>query len=65
MKINYQKSEVSFSRVVTIDQREDLMGILNMRRVEKHDKYLGISFVTGRSKKSIFDSIIDRIWKKL
>ncbi|XP_048489793.1 uncharacterized mitochondrial protein AtMg00310-like [Beta vulgaris subsp. vulgaris] len=41
------------------------MGILNMRQVEKHEKYLGILSISGRSKKAVFDSLLDRIWKKL
>ncbi|XP_048499711.1 uncharacterized protein LOC104890046 isoform X5 [Beta vulgaris subsp. vulgaris] len=64
-KINYEKSEVSFSKGVSQEQQEALMGILKMRRVDKHDKYLGIPSIAGRSKKAIFDSILDRIWKKL
>ncbi|XP_048492142.1 uncharacterized protein LOC125493157 [Beta vulgaris subsp. vulgaris] len=64
-KINYEKSEVSFSKGVSIAQKVELMGILKMRQVEKHEKYLGIPSITGRSKKLMFDSLLDRIWKKL
>lgn len=64
-KINYDKSEVSFSRGFSIEQREVLVGNLKMRQVEKHEKYLGIPSISGRSKKAIFESLIDRIWKKL
>ncbi|XP_010690686.1 uncharacterized protein LOC104904188 [Beta vulgaris subsp. vulgaris] len=64
-KINYEKSEVSFSRGVSIKQREDLTNVLNMRQVENHEKYPGIPFISGRLKKLIFDSLLDRIWKKL
>ncbi|XP_048499407.1 putative ribonuclease H protein At1g65750 isoform X2 [Beta vulgaris subsp. vulgaris] len=64
-KINYDKSEVSFSRGVSIEQREELKNILNMRQVDRHEKYLGIPSISGRSKKAVFDSLMDRIWKKL
>ena len=64
-KINYEKSEVSFSKGVSIAQREELANILHMRQVDRHAKYLGIPSVTGRSKTVIFDSLMDRIWKKL
>ena len=64
-KINYEKSEVSFSRGVSVEQREVLAGILNMRQVDRHEKYLGIPSISGRSKKLLFDSLLDRIWKKL
>ena len=41
------------------------MNVLNMRQVTRHEKYLGIPSISGRSKKLIFDSLLDRIWKKL
>ena len=47
-KINYDKSEVSFSRGVSVEQKEDLLGLLNMRQVDRHGKYLGITTVAGR-----------------
>ena len=46
-------------------QREELTNILSMWQVEKHEKYLGIPSICGRSKKTLFDSLFDRIWKKL
>lgn len=64
-KINYEKSEVSFSRGVSSMQRNELTNLLNMRQVDRHEKYLGIPSISGRSKKVIFDSLMDRIWKKL
>ena len=64
-KINYDKSEVSFSRGVSIERKAELTRILNMRQVDKHDRYLGIPSISRRSKKQIFDSLLDRIWKKL
>ena len=42
---------------------EELVEILKMRQVEKHEKYLGIPSLGGRSKKFIFDSLLDIIWK--
>lgn len=42
-----------------------LLGVLNMCRVEEHAKYLWIPTIIGRSKKSIFASVKDRIWKNL
>ncbi|XP_021736509.1 uncharacterized protein LOC110703057 [Chenopodium quinoa] len=65
LKINFEKSEVSFSRGVSTEQQEELMGILKMRTVDRHSKYLGIPTIVGRSKKAIFGALLDRIWKKL
>ncbi|XP_057249396.1 uncharacterized protein LOC130590838 [Beta vulgaris subsp. vulgaris] len=64
-KINYDKSEVSFSKGVSTTQKEELMNLLKMRRVDRHEKYLGIPTVAGRSKKAVFGALLDRIWKKL
>ena len=64
-KINYDKSEVSFSRGVNTEQKEELMRLLHMRQVDRHEKYLGIPTVAGRSKKAVFGALLDRIWKKL
>ncbi|XP_056697634.1 uncharacterized mitochondrial protein AtMg00310-like [Spinacia oleracea] len=36
-----------------------------MRLVQVHAKYLGIPTIIGRSKKSVFATLKDRIWKKL
>lgn len=33
--------------------------------MEKHYKYLGIPTTSGSSKKLMFRSILDRVWKKL
>lgn len=39
--------------------------MLQMKQVEKHHKYLGIPTVSGGSKKIMFKSILDRVWRKL
>ena len=64
-KINYEKSKVSFSKGVSAEQQEELMGVLKMRQVDSHCKYLGLPTVVGRSKEVMFTTLIDRIWKKL
>lgn len=50
---------------MSTDQKDDLMGHLNMRQVDRHEKYLGIPTMAGRLKKAIFAAVLDRIWKKL
>ncbi|KAK9665401.1 hypothetical protein RND81_14G109800 [Saponaria officinalis] len=64
-KINYSKSEITFSKKVTGSTREEIREILNVREVDKHNKYLGLPTIIGRSKKIIFDSIKERMWKKV
>ncbi|KAL2938369.1 LINE-1 retrotransposable element ORF2 protein [Bienertia sinuspersici] len=63
-KINHEKSEVSFSKGVKAEQRDEIQGILRMRLVDKHEKYLGIPNIIRRSKRRVFDSLLDRVWKK-
>ncbi|XP_057251673.1 uncharacterized mitochondrial protein AtMg00310-like [Beta vulgaris subsp. vulgaris] len=36
-----------------------------MRQVDRHQKYLGIPALCGRSKKVLFRELLDRMWKKL
>ncbi|XP_057248296.1 putative ribonuclease H protein At1g65750 [Beta vulgaris subsp. vulgaris] len=64
-KINYEKSEVSFSRGVSCEKKEELITLLHMRQVDRHQKYLGIPALCGRSKKVLFRELLDRMWKKL
>ncbi|KAL0417113.1 UNVERIFIED_CONTAM: putative mitochondrial protein [Sesamum latifolium] len=65
MVVNLDKSEIAFSRNVPECQKEDLAGILGVRVVEKHIKYLGLPAFVGRSKREIFQNLKDKIWKRL
>ena len=64
-KINFNKSEVSFSRSVETNRRNDILSLFGVREVEKHEKYLGLPTVIGRSKKMVFSVLKERVWKKL
>ncbi|KAK4389703.1 putative mitochondrial protein [Sesamum angolense] len=64
MVVNLEKSEIAFSGYIPKRQNEDL-ALLEVRVVEKYDKYLGLPTLVGRSKKEIFQSLKDRIWKRL
>ncbi|CAL1383059.1 unnamed protein product [Linum trigynum] len=63
--VNFQKSEVSFSKNIKPHGRLLVGGVLGMKTVEMHDKYLGLATEAGRSKKELFVELKDRIWKKL
>ena len=56
---------MSFSRGVSRERKEELIDLLQMKQVEKHQKYLGIPTVYENSKKVMFRSILNRVWKKL
>ncbi|XP_021763810.1 uncharacterized protein LOC110728475 [Chenopodium quinoa] len=64
-KINFHKSEAVFSKNVAGSRRQEICNLLGVREVDKHERYLGIPTVIGKSKKSIFAGLKDRIWKKM
>ncbi|CAJ2636477.1 unnamed protein product [Trifolium pratense] len=63
--INLQKSEFYCSRNVHADLREEIAHQLGVTQVLGTGKYLGLPSMIGRSKKSTFKFIKDRIWKKI
>lgn len=63
--INFEKSEVSFSRGLNDDHKRRVSRALGFKEVLSHDKYLGLPTLFDRSKKVSFTGIRDRIWKKL
>ncbi|XP_074299649.1 putative mitochondrial protein AtMg00310 [Silene latifolia] len=64
-KINYDKSEVVFSKKVTDNSKAAILNALGVREVDKYERYLGLPTIIGRSKKAIFAGIKDQVWKKL
>ncbi|KAL0394970.1 UNVERIFIED_CONTAM: LINE-1 retrotransposable element O protein [Sesamum latifolium] len=65
LKINLQKFAMVFSRNVDEGSCMELANILGVAVVPKHEKYLGLPTIAGRSKRELFESIKDRIWSKL
>nr|GEZ05724.1 reverse transcriptase [Tanacetum cinerariifolium] len=63
--INYENSKISFSANVDIHMRTRIIECLNVRKVVHQNKYLGLPSVIGRSKKVVFQAILDKIKKKL
>lgn len=63
--INLQKSGVMFSTNVGDDQKlriSEILGVINTL----HDRnYLGLPSLIGKSKKTVFNFIKDRVWKQL
>ena len=56
---------MAFSRNITKFDAQLLANCLGMKRVDYHDRYLGLPVFIGRSKKDTFAYIKDRLWKKL
>ncbi|KAL0405415.1 UNVERIFIED_CONTAM: putative mitochondrial protein [Sesamum latifolium] len=65
LKINLQKSAVVFSKNMENASRIALASILGIFVAVKHEKYLGLPTVVGRSKREVFNGIKECIWKKL
>lgn len=64
-KVNLSKTEVAFSKCVNVARREEIVETLGVREVVKHEKYLGLPTIIGRSKKAVFAGLKERLWKKL
>ncbi|XP_062020952.1 uncharacterized protein LOC133737412 [Rosa rugosa] len=64
-QVNYQKSSMAFSRNVDMDTQNKFASILAVKRVDEHDRYLGLPLRVGRSKTAIFEYIKEKLTKKL
>ncbi|MCH93722.1 hypothetical protein A2U01_0014675, partial [Trifolium medium] len=63
--VNYNKSEMVFSKGVSSDIKTTISLILPIQLKDHFNKYLGLPTVVGRSKSQVFNFIQDKIWKKL
>jgi hypothetical protein len=63
--VNYNKSELIFSKKVSQSTKVAIHQILPMPMVDHFSKYLGQLTFIGRSKNQTFSYIQDKIWKKL
>ncbi|KAK4388174.1 hypothetical protein Sango_2424000 [Sesamum angolense] len=59
----HEKSSTMLSHNLSFSQRKCLANILDISKVYKHDKYLGLPSVGGRSKREIFSNIGDKTTK--
>jgi hypothetical protein len=64
-EINMTKSEVFFSRNISMAAQEDLSRIIGVRHVLGTGNYLGLPSMIGRKKKETFAYVKDRIWKRI
>jgi hypothetical protein len=63
--VNYNKSEIIFSKKVDHNAKEKIKNILPMQEVNYFSKYLGQPTFIGRAKSQVFSYILDRVGKKL
>ncbi|CAO2814312.1 unnamed protein product [Amaranthus hypochondriacus] len=60
-KVNYDKTEISFSKGVHPQLRSNTVEVLGVKEVDRHVKYLGLPTIIGRSKREIFSCLKDRV----
>lgn len=63
--INLMKSEVFFRRNINHDDQTRLASSLGVRILSRTGKYLGLPSMVGRSKKSTFAFLKERVWKRI
>ncbi|MCH93169.1 RNA-directed DNA polymerase (Reverse transcriptase), partial [Trifolium medium] len=64
-EINLTKSEVFFSRNLSIAAQDDLARLMGVKHVLGTGNYLGLPSMIGRKKRDIFAYIKDRVWKRI
>ncbi|KAL0355668.1 UNVERIFIED_CONTAM: LINE-1 retrotransposable element O protein [Sesamum radiatum] len=64
-EVNFNKSTAVFSGNVQRDVQKNLSELLGIRLEEKHDKYLGLPSIVGKSRRAVFNCIRDRVWSRI
>ncbi|KAL0404184.1 UNVERIFIED_CONTAM: putative mitochondrial protein [Sesamum radiatum] len=64
-EINLQKLAIVFNKNTSEVLRNSVSVGFASRMADRHEKYLGLPSVVGRSKMGVFDSVRDWIWKKI
>ncbi|KAL3846296.1 hypothetical protein ACJIZ3_003699 [Penstemon smallii] len=63
--INFDKSAIVISKNTAEIDILRVQSILPVRIEDKHDRYLGLPMVLGKSKKEVFGYIRDKIWERV
>lgn len=63
--INVEKSTIMFSPNISSDDRQDVMGVLNIRSETFNEKYLGLPVYVGRTRTNVFTYLKERIWQRV
>lgn len=64
-KVNFDKSNISFSKGVRVKERNKIICTLKVKEVGQFPKHLGMPSVVGKSKKSIFKFVEEKILKRI
>lgn len=63
--VNYDKSDIAFSKGVNGEMRQSIKQFLQVKEVAQFPKYLGMPTVIGRSEKVIFKFLKERVAKRI
>ena len=64
-KINTDKSSVFFSPNTPQERKESILNILGPMQDSRHNKFLGLPTIIGKSKAQVFAELKDQVTKKL
>ena len=64
-KLNWEKTNISFSKVVKEETKVEISNFLQVPEVRKYEKYIGLPAVVGRNRKASLNFIKERVWSKL
>ena len=64
-QINRSKTTIFFNKSTKDDSRNQIKLALGVPEIIQYERYLGLSSLVGRNKKSSFNYIKERVWKKL
>ncbi|KAL9667485.1 hypothetical protein QQ045_001846 [Rhodiola kirilowii] len=63
--VNFDKSEICFSRNTLADVRLCICEALRVPQVRSHSRYLGLPLMVGQRKSETFRDIVEKIWRRV
>ena len=63
--MNRDKTALFFSRSTLEDVKSSIKHVLGVQEILQYEKYLGLPSLVGKGKKSSFNYIKERVWRKL
>ena len=64
-QINKNKTTIFFSKFTSEDMRNHIKQALGVPEINQYEKYLGLPSFVGKRKKTSFNFIKEKVWRKL